>query len=246
MIIIPAIDMKDGRCVRLYQGEFDQQTEYSKDPVAVAHNFESLGFSHLHMVDLDGAQSGNQENQEIVRRIANTTGFSIQLGGGIRDQTSAELWLKSGVDRCVVGSLAVTQAESVKKWLEKVGGDRIVLALDVRINESGTALLSTHGWTRDSATSLWQCVDDYLASGLRHVLCTDISRDGAMSGPNVELYREFIQRYPDISLQASGGVRHIGDLEALRDTGAAAAITGRALLDGRISKQEISSFQPAE
>lgn len=130
--------------------------------------------------------------------------------------------------------------------MEKVGGDRIVLALDVRINESGTALLSTHGWTRDSATSLWQCVDNYLASGLRHVLCTDISRDGAMSGPNVELYREFIQRYPDISLQASGGVRHIGDLEALRDTGAAAAITGRALLDGRISKQEISSFQHAE
>lgn len=242
MQIIPAIDMKDGRCVRLFQGEFDRQTAYSDNPVAVARDFEAHGLGRLHIVDLDGAQTGDQRNQDIVRRIVVETGFTIQLGGGIRDVSSVESWLEAGISRCVIGSMAVTQANTVQQWLSDFGPDRIVLALDVRIDDNGMPALATHGWTRTSGTSLWDCVDDYLDAGLKHVLCTDIRRDGAMSGPAAELYRQFTNRYPEVDLQASGGVRHIGDIEALRETGAAAAITGRALLDGRISKEEIASF----
>jgi phosphoribosylformimino-5-aminoimidazole carboxamide ribotide isomerase len=242
LIVIPAIDMKGGQCVRLFQGEFNQQTKYSDDPVAVARDFEKLGCPILHMVDLDGARSGDQKNRAIVRQVASQTSFEIQLGGGIRDVETIKTWLDGGVSRCVIGSLAIDEPNLVKGWLTEFGADRIVLALDVRINDAEEPLLSTHGWTRDAETSLWQCVDAYREHGLRHVLCTDISRDGAMSGPNVDLYREFIGRYPEIHLQASGGVRDVGDLEQLRTAGAAAAISGRALLDGRISKEEISSF----
>ena len=242
MRIIPAIDIRDGCCVRLFQGEFDRQTEYSKDPVSVGRGFESLGLADLHIVDLDGAQSGTQGNEQVVRALADATGFSIQLGGGIRDDSTLARWLDAGVDRCVIGSVAVTDSRRVREWLERFGPARIVLALDVRLRDDGTPMLATHGWTRDSGRSLWEVVDEYRAAGLSQVLCTDISRDGAMSGPSLRLYREFIEKYPDIDLQASGGVRDIEDLYALRTTGAASAITGRALLDGRISKEEIASF----
>jgi len=244
--VIPAIDLKGGLCVRLFQGEFDQQTDYSNDPVSVAREFATLGCPILHMVDLDGALSGEQTNRGIVSQVAAQTSFEIQLGGGIRDTETVRSWMAGGVSRCVIGSLAVNEAELVKSWLSEFGPDRIVLALDVRINDDGEPLLATHGWTKESRSTLWQCVDDYREHGLEHVLCTDISRDGAMSGPNIDLYREFISRYPAIRLQASGGVRHLGDLENLREAGAAAAITGRALLDGHISKEEISSFLRAE
>lgn len=242
MIVIPAIDMKDGNCIRLYQGEFDQLTQYSSDPPSVARRFESMGFSHLHVVDLDGAQSGVQKNRELVRQIAVATKFDIQLGGGIRNAETLRSWLEAGVSRCVIGSIGVTDPAMVKEWFTEFGSDEIVLALDVRLDDSGTPFLSSHGWTRASDTTLWQCVDDFSNAGLKHVLCTDISRDGAMSGPNVELYCEFIERYPGIDLQASGGVRNIGDLQRLRDAGAAAAITGRALLDGQITQEELWSF----
>jgi len=153
-----------------------------------------------------------------------------------------DTWLDSGVDRCVIGSLAVTHPDKVRDWLSRYGPERIVLALDVRLDDRGTPLLATHGWTRTSDVSLWHCVDDYVAAGLSQVLCTDVSRDGALSGPNLTLYEEFAGRYPGIGLQASGGIRHVADLEALQKTGAGAAITGRALLDGRITAKEISPF----
>jgi phosphoribosylformimino-5-aminoimidazole carboxamide ribotide isomerase len=245
MNVIPAIDLRAGSCVRLFQGEFDKQTEYSKDPVAVGKHFESLGFSSLHIVDLDGAQSGRQQNESIVRALAEATSFRIQLGGGIRDAETVSAWLDAGVERCVIGSVAVTEPARVCDWLQHFGPTRIVLALDVRLDENGVPRLATHGWTRDSERSLWQVVEEYRKAGLEHVLCTDISRDGAMSGPGVELYREFLARFPEVALQASGGVRDIRDLDTLRAAGAAAAITGRALLDSRISREEIASFLPA-
>lgn len=244
MIVIPAIDIKDGRCVRLLRGDFDLQTEYSNDPAAVALTFRNTGFSHLHIVDLDGARSGTQNNRDIVASIASQGGLRMQLGGGIRDMATLRRWLDAGIERCVVGSVAVTDCDAVDGWFEELGGDSIVLALDVRIDASGTPLLATHGWTRSTDFSLWDCVTRYASSGLRQVLCTDISRDGAMAGPNLALYREFVFRFPQIELQASGGVRHIGDLRALRETGAAAAITGRALLDGCMTKEELSEFLP--
>jgi phosphoribosylformimino-5-aminoimidazole carboxamide ribotide isomerase len=240
--IIPAIDLKDGQCVRLLRGEFDSKTVYSDDPVAVAAEFSQLGCANLHVVDLDGARSGNQANRNLIRRIRSTTKFTIQVGGGIRDVSDIDYWLDAGIDRCVVGSVAVLDKPSVKSWFETYGADRIVLALDVRISANQTPFLSTHGWTKNSDETLWQCIDEYLESGLEHMLCTDISRDGAMSGPNIALYRDIVDRYPGVALQASGGVRNVTDLEALEKTGARGAITGRALLDGGITKQEIQSF----
>jgi phosphoribosylformimino-5-aminoimidazole carboxamide ribotide isomerase len=243
MRVIPAIDMRGGKCVRLFQGEFDRQTEYSSDPLAVARTFEGLGCPDLHLVDLDGAQSGEQKNHEFVRRIAAATGFDIQLGGGIRDERSVQSWLDAGVSRCVIGSLAVTAPDTVGAWISRFGADRIVLALDVRLDANDEPMLATHGWTEETAVTLWDCVAGYRPLGLKYVLCTDISRDGALGGPNTDLYREFTSRFPEVRLQASGGVRHVDDLRALRDTGADAAITGRALLDGRITAEEIGSFQ---
>jgi phosphoribosylformimino-5-aminoimidazole carboxamide ribotide isomerase len=246
MKLIPAIDLRKGNCVRLFQGDYDRQTEYSGDPVSIARDFEKLGCPDLHIVDLDGARSGAQANRAVVRDICNETSFFIQLGGGIRDETTISGWLDAGVARAVIGSKAVADPAQVRRWLSAFGGDRIVLALDVRLDPSGEPMLATHGWTEDSGVNLWQCIDDYLPCGLRTVLCTDIERDGAMTGPNVDLYADLVRRYPQLELQASGGVRHVGDLRALRDAGAFAAISGRALLDGRISKVEIETFLRGE
>ena len=243
MRIIPAIDLKDGKCVRLYQGDFDKSTEYSNDPAEVARRFSTLDVHDLHIVDLDGARSGQQRNRSIVKAIAAETGLQIQLGGGIRDRSTVAYWLESGVSRCVVGSMAITEVATVREWLSEFGADRIVLALDVNIREDGMPTLTTHGWTEDAELSLWECIDGYSDAGIKHVLCTDVSRDGAMVGPNVELYVEILERYPALQLQASGGVRHIRDLQQLKFHGIPAAITGRALLDGVITTAEVASFR---
>lgn len=243
MKIIPAIDLRGGRCVRLLKGEFDRETRYSDEPAAVAHAYRSMGFDTLHVVDLDGARTGDQHHQAIVRRITAETGLAVQLGGGIRHRDTVAAWLDAGVSRLVVGSLAVQEPAAVAGWFDEFGPARFVLALDVRLDAGGIPRLATHGWTRDSKRSLWDCIDGYRSTtALEHVLCTDVGRDGAMTGPNVDLYREFVARCPDIALQASGGVRDAADLEALRDLGAAAAITGRALLDGAITEEEIRTF----
>jgi len=243
MNVIPAIDLQGGKCVRLFKGDFERTTEYSDDPVAVAREFAELQTSDLHIIDLDGARSGTQENRAIVEAIAADSDLSIQLGGGIRDKQAVSDWLSAGVARCIIGSLTVTEPDAVKSWLVQFGGERIVLALDVNINEEGIPLITTHGWTQPSNTSIFECINDYRTVGLQHVLCTDVSRDGAMAGPNVELYASIMGRFPDLKLQASGGVRDINDLEELRQRGIPAAITGRALLEGTISNEEMRSFQ---
>ncbi|MDH3352418.1 MAG: 1-(5-phosphoribosyl)-5-[(5-phosphoribosylamino)methylideneamino]imidazole-4-carboxamide isomerase [Gammaproteobacteria bacterium] len=243
MRVIPAIDLHGGKCVRLFKGDFAQTTEYSDDPVAVAQQFAAMQTSDLHIVDLDGARSGAQDNHAIVTAIAREIDVEIQLGGGIRDRGTVSKWLKSGVSRCVIGSLAITDPDAVKSWLARFGGDRIVLALDVNIGSNGIPLITTHGWTRPSNTSVFECIEGYLENGLHHVLCTDVSRDGAMAGPNLDLYVEILRRFPDLQLQASGGVRNIGDLEELRARGIPAAISGRALLEGEITSAEVVAFQ---
>lgn len=242
MNIIPAIDLKDGKCVRLYKGDFERTTEYSSDPLDVAKRFSSFNVRHLHLVDLDGARTGRQSNHDIVSEIANTTSLSVQLGGGIRDRETLDRWLAAGVTRGVIGSVAVTKPDEVLRWMTDVGPERIVLALDVRIQDD-VPYITTHGWTRSSDVTLWACIDSYIDAGLVHVLCTDVSRDGAMAGPNVGLYREVLDRYPDLQLQASGGVRNMADMQTLRDAGLPAAISGKAILDGKITAGEISTFQ---
>lgn len=242
MKIIPAIDLKAGKCVRLYKGDFEKTTEYSDNPVAVAREFAAFKAADLHIVDLDGARSGAQANREIIAAIAAESGMAVQIGGGIRSRETAAEWLTAGANRVVIGSLAVTEPDAVKSWLVQLGADRIVLALDVNIGASGTPMITTHGWTQASETSIHECIEDYLGVGLRHVLCTDVSRDGAMAGPNLDLYSGIMKRYPDLQLQASGGVRDVRDLQALRDLGVPAAITGRALLDGKITATEVAAF----
>jgi len=245
MNVIPAIDLRQGQCVRLYQGDFDQQTDYGNEPASLAQEYESIGFNALHIVDLDGAQTGQQVNKSIIREIVEKSKLAVQLGGGIRNKAHIESWLATGLTRVVIGSVAVQQPNQVRDWLRIYGSERIVLALDVNIDTTGIPHLATHGWTQTEDKSLWQCIDEYAGSELKYVLCTDISRDGALSGPNLALYAELRDRYPRLYLQASGGVRHLDDLKALREIGVQAAISGRALLDGKITRQEVSTFLPA-
>lgn len=242
MKVIPAIDLRGGRCVRLFQGDYDRETEYSSEPAAVAGEFARLGVDRLHLVDLDGARDGEPLNRDIVRRIVGESSLAVQLGGGIRNLRAVGDWLDSGVDRCVIGSLAVTEPDVVRQMFAEFGADRIVLALDVRLDAERTPMLATHGWRETSAVTLWESVEGFLPAGLKHVLCTDVSRDGAMAGPNLELYRQIAARHPSVALQASGGVRNRDDLLALSGTGAAAAITGRALLDGSLTKEDLRTF----
>ena len=246
MKIIPAIDLQDGKCVRLFQGDFEQTTEYSSNPADIGKRFSTLDVDHLHIVDLDGARTGSQQNHAIVADIASATGLRVQLGGGLRGRDDVAGWLANGVSRCVVGSVAIRDPGTVTDWFGEFGPEALVLALDVRLDPDGTPLLTTQGWTEDSGVSLWECLDAYAGAGARHVLCTDVSRDGAMTGPNFQLYVEILNRYPALQLQASGGVRDIEDLELLRELGVPAAITGRALLDGQITAEEIGSFRRSE
>ncbi len=243
MRIIPAIDLLDGNCVRLFKGDFKQSTAYSSDPAAVGRRFSQLHVQDLHIVDLDGARSGEQQNHDVVAIITAETSLSVQLGGGIRERGDVARWLDIGVRRCVIGSAAITEPHIVRAWMEEFGTERIVLALDVRLDRNGIPMLSANGWTSDAAISLWDCLEAYATAGVLHVLCTDIDRDGAMQGPNLKLYAEILTRFPGLQLQASGGVRNIADLHALRILGLPAAISGRALLDGEITPAEVAAFR---
>ncbi len=241
MQLIPAIDLRDGRCVRLLKGDFEQETRYAADPVALAKQYRELGADWLHVVDLDGAKRGEPVNLALVRRMRDAAGVSIQLGGGIRTRENLDEALEVA-GRVVIGSLAVSAPEIVAAWLGELGPERLTLALDVRLGSDGTPMVATHGWTRASTLTLADAIDRYTAVGLRHVLCTDIDRDGALSGPNVALYRSCAQRWPGIAFQASGGVRDAADLDALAAAGAAAAVSGKALLEGRLQPKEMRPF----
>jgi phosphoribosylformimino-5-aminoimidazole carboxamide ribotide isomerase len=240
MRLIPAIDLRDGRCVRLFKGDFEQETRYAVDPVALAGQYRELGAEWLHVVDLDGAKSGAPVNLPLIERMRAAAGVDVQYGGGIRTAASLEQALRV-VTRAVIGSLAVTDPATVIEWFTKHGAERLVLALDVRLDD-GTPMVATHGWTRASTLTLAAAIDRYTAVGLRHVLCTDIDRDGALTGPNVDLYRDCAARWPGIEFQASGGVRNVADLGALSAAGAAAAVSGKALLEGRLTPEEIRPF----
>ena len=241
MELIPAIDLRNGRCVRLLQGDFAQETRYSVDPVELAEQYRELGARTLHVVDLDGAKQGVPVNLPVIRRMRAAAGIDVQLGGGIRARTSLEEALEVAA-RAVVGSLAVGDPELVASWLTEFGPDRLTLALDVRVGADGTPMIATHGWTRASTLSLGAAIERFAAEGLKHVLCTDIERDGALSGPNVTLYRDCVQRWPGIEFQASGGVRDASDLKALAAAGVTATVSGKALLEGRLKPEEIRPF----
>jgi phosphoribosylformimino-5-aminoimidazole carboxamide ribotide isomerase len=241
MRLLPAIDLRDGRCVRLLYGDFAQETRYDVDPVELAVQYRELGARWLHVVDLDGAKQGKPVNLDLIRRMREAAGVDVQLGGGIRTRASLEQALEVA-SRAVVGSLAVSDPELVASWLAELGADRLTLALDVRLEPDGTPLIATHGWTRASTLTLADAIERYSGAGLRHVLCTDIGRDGALTGPNFALYDECCERWPEIEFQASGGVRDLADLIALMATGVAGTVSGKALLEGRLTPEEIRPF----
>lgn len=244
MRLIPAIDIRNGLCVRLLKGRFDQETRYGVDPVDLAGRYRALGAEWLHVVDLDGAAQGAPANLPLVEAMR-AENFHVQLGGGIRERESLVRALAIA-DRVVVGSLAVTEPDLVARWLDEFGAERLVLGFDVRIDAGGVAYVATHGWTRTSGLTLAEAVGRYANAGLGHVLCTDVDRDGALTGPNFDLYRRCAADWPSIAFQASGGIRSVADLEGLAETGAAAAIAGKALLEGRLSDEEISRFLRSE
>jgi phosphoribosylformimino-5-aminoimidazole carboxamide ribotide isomerase len=244
MELIPAIDLKEGRCVRLFKGDFAAETVYSNDPVSVLERYRELGARTVHVVDLDGARDGNQPNRDVILEMAQRRRVRLQVGGGLRTLDRVIRLLDAGIDRAVIGSVAVTSPDEVKSWLTEIDPRQIVLAFDVRINDEGVPMLTTHGWLKTSDVSLWSAVERYLPSGLTHVLCTDIARDGAMTGPNCDLYAEAVRRFPQIQWQASGGVANARDLEALRECGVAAVISGKAMLENKISNEELRPFLP--
>ncbi len=204
-------------------------------------SYRDLGAQWLHVVDLDGAKQGAPVNLPLIRRMREAAGVDVQLGGGIRTRESLEQALEVAT-RAVIGSLAVSDPELVTSWLTEFGPDRLTLALDVRLDADGTPLIATHGWTRASTLTLVAAIDRYAVAGLRHVLCTDIDRDGALTGPNTALYSDCVERWPAIAFQASGGVRDLADLTALTAAGVAATVSGKALLEGRLKPEEIRPF----
>jgi len=232
MQIIPAIDLLDGGCVRLKYGDFNERKNYDSDPLVLAGEYAGQGARWLHVVDLAASRDGAAADIKPLLRLLQKAPQSVQTGGGVRNETDLQLRLDHGADRVVVGSISVTEPERFAGWLSEFGPDRLVAALDVQIDDSGVPWPRTHGWTQGSARSLWQLLDFFGGKGLRHLLCTDIGRDGAMTGPNFELYREIASRYPDLSVQGSGGVSSLMDLEKLSQTGVDSAITGKALLEG--------------
>jgi len=242
MLLIPSIDLRGGRCVRLLKGDFEAETQYDFEPHELLVRYRDLGASWLHIVDLDGARDGQLANRSIVVSLASQRAVRLQVGGGVRSGAVVNDLLAHGVERVVIGSTAVEHPELVVSWLGQHGPERICLAFDVHIDAAGTPLLHTRGWREATEVSLWSAVESFGRAGLKHVLCTDIARDGALSGPNRGLYAEAVRRFPDIRWQASGGVSNAADLTDLATTGAAAAISGKALLEERITPEELRPF----
>ena len=234
----PAIDVRDGRVVRLLQGDYARETRYADDPFAVAMRYADAGARWLHLVDLDAARAGGYTLAPLLRRIADDGRLQVQTGGGVRDEAAIAAILDAGASRVVVGSLAVREPARVEDWLRRYGADRITIALDTRRDDAGVWQLPIHGWTERATLDLDACLSFYRDAGARHLLCTDIARDGMMQGPNIELYRRVIARGDGLALQASGGVRDVADVAAARDAGCAGAVLGKALLEGRLTVEE--------
>ena len=234
-ILYPAIDIREGRVVRLRQGDYDAETRYADDPLALAKRYAEAGAEWLHLVDLDAAKAGGWTLAPLVQAIRRETTLKVQTGGGVRDEADVLSILDAGASRVVIGSLAVRQANRVLGWLERFGNDRITIALDARADEVGVFRLPVHGWTEASGLALFELLKRYADAGLRHLLCTDIARDGMLAGLNLDLYREIATRFPEVAVQASGGVASLDDVVGARAVGAGGAILGKALLDGRFT-----------
>ena len=245
-MIIPAIDLIDGSVVRLYQGDYAQKTEYQFNPIDVVNDYADQGANWLHIVDLTGAKDTSKRQLSLISDMVATKRMQFQAGGGIRDESDVAQLLEIGVKRVVIGSLAVKQPELVKSWIQTYGSEAVVLALDVNIDPQGNKMIATHGWQENSGVALEGLLEDMMSVGAKHVLCTDISRDGTLQGANAELYSEMTEHFPTVQWQASGGIGSLADIEALKPTHVSGVILGRALLEGKFTvKEAIQCWQDA-
>lgn len=238
MIVFPAIDLIEGKCVRLTEGKFDTLKEYSADPLDIAKKYEDAGLSHLHLVDLDGARNKKVSQYKILEAISTKTNLNIDFGGGIQSEEDIKIVFESGAAQANVGSLAVTKPEIFTHWLEIYGAENIILASDVK-----DKMIAAHAWKDISKTSIFQLIDQFVPAGLKYVTCTDISKDGMLQGVNQDLYKELIDTYPDLFITASGGVHNMDDLFTLKKIKCKGVIIGKAIYENRISLSELYEIQ---
>lgn len=237
MILYPAIDLLDGAVVRLFQGDFAQKTVFAKDPKELLSRFAASGAEYAHLVDLSGAKNPALRQTPLITSLLSDVPLKVQVGGGVRELADVQSLLSAGAERVVIGSLAVTKPEAVFQAIEEFGPNRLTLALDVRL-EDREPIVMTHGWTKSSFQTFRQVLTPFLERGLTRVLCTDISVDGRMIGPNIILYQKILKSFPELELQASGGVARLSDLTALKGAGVHSAVIGRALLTGAFTLEE--------
>ena len=238
--LIPAIDIINGQCVRLTKGDYDQKTVYRDSPAEVAKEFEEIGFRRLHVVDLDGAKSKHIVNDAVLTAITTETNLIVDFGGGIKTDEDIEKAFAAGASMVTVGSIAVTQPDRFMGWLEKYGPKRMILGADVRHGK-----ISINGWKEDSSEDLLPFLRKYIEAGVRNVLCTEISKDGTLSGPAISLYSEVMNTYPELHLIASGGVSSLDDIKALDAAGIPAVVFGKAIYEGRINLRELITLNPS-
>lgn len=237
MKIIPAIDIVDGKCVRLTQGDFGKLKVYDEDPLDVALRFQDADLEYLHLVDLDGAEQGAVNNWETIERIRAGTALRIDFGGGVKTDEDVEQLLELNIDQINVGSVAVKEPDKFRRWIRRFGADNFILSADVK-----GKMVKISGWKEKSESTVYDLIAMYEADGIRHVTCTDIAADGMLQGPNFALYKKLINKFPNIKITASGGVSSMDDVEKLRYVGVSAAIIGKAIYEGRIKLEELAAF----
>lgn len=238
--LIPAIDIINGQCVRLTKGDYNQKTVYNDSPSLVAHEFEKIGFKRLHVVDLDGAKSKHIVNSQALHQITSETHLQVDFGGGIKTDEDIETAFANGAKMVTVGSIAVTNPDLFISWMEKYGAEHMILGADVRNGK-----ISINGWKEDSTEDLLPFLQKYIDAGVRNVLCTEISKDGTLQGPAIELYSQVMEAYPQLHLIASGGVSCMADIQALNQAGIPAVVFGKAIYEGKINLKELWDWQNA-
>jgi phosphoribosylformimino-5-aminoimidazole carboxamide ribotide isomerase len=237
MLIIPAIDIIEGKCVRLEQGKYNARTVYNENPLDVARQFEENGITHLHLVDLDGAKNGRIINLNVLETIASKTSLIIDFGGGIKTDEDVKAVFDAGAQRLTAGSIAVKDKELVKRWIKKYGAEKIILGADVKDEK-----IAVSGWQETSSEDLFNFLKSYTSQGIRYVICTDIRKDGMLQGASIELYKNILERFPGLDLIASGGITGIEELERLKKAGLYGAIVGKAIYENRITLEQIRNF----
>ena len=236
--VYPAIDVREGRVVRLQQGDFNREQSYAVDPESLATDYATQGATWLHVVDLDASKTGEFKIGPVLRRVSVHQNMHVQIGGGVRNESDIRERLAAGASRVVVGTTAVREPERVIEWIEKFGAEHICVALDTRQSADGIWRLPIHGWTEDGGAELFSLLTQFAGAGLKHLLCTDIARDGMLGGVNAPLYGEMAAQFPSVLIQASGGVKSLGDIRVARAAGACGVVVGKALLENRFSMSQ--------